>query len=86
MNKYIAIDNGSFDSDNYRPINLLNLFVKIFEKIMCNRPLRFSKRFKVFNKQKHSFAGGKNTKKAPYSFTQMITEDISSFLIGTWPF
>ena len=36
--------------NNYRPISLLSVFSKIFERLMYNRILNFINRHKLFNK------------------------------------
>ena len=46
---------------NYRPISLLSIFSKIFEKVMHSRTITFLHKFKILNKRQYGFQKGKST-------------------------
>jgi Reverse transcriptase (RNA-dependent DNA polymerase) len=61
------------DLNNYRPVNLLSVFSKIFEKAFLIRLLSFLKEFKILADFQHGFQKSKSTETA-------IFELIDSFL------
>ena len=47
--------------NNYRPISLLNVISKIYEKIMHNRLYKFCDRFKILHEGQYGFRTGRST-------------------------
>lgn len=60
--------------DNYRPIALLSIFTKIFEKIIYRRFLSFFEKKNIINKNQHGFREGKSTITAISDFLETIIE------------
>lgn len=67
--------NGSKDDlGNYRPINMLTSFAKIFEKLLANRLISFLKKNKILSNQQHGFVNNKSTETAISELLQIILE------------
>jgi hypothetical protein len=58
------------DTQNYRPIALLNTFSKIFESIMANRLTSFCNKFNVFDERQYGFRKQRSTTLTVYKFVQ----------------
>lgn len=63
------------EAGNYRPITLVPILSKIFEKVMCARLTNFFVKNDVINKQQHGFIKNKSTTLACF---KLITEILSS--------
>ena len=64
------------DIQNYRPISVLSVFSKIFEKVMHKRIVNFCNKFNVFSNSQHGFREGRSTESASYHFTQYIQNQL----------
>ena len=53
-----------FDPNNYRPISLLPVFSKIFEKLIYNRMLDFILKYNLINPNQYGFLKGRSTEQA----------------------
>lgn len=62
--------------DNYRPITLLSIFSKIFEKAMLNRLLSFLNKYKLMSDKQHGFTKGKSTISALVEFISEIYKNL----------
>ena len=64
--KVIPIHKGDsrMETKNYRPISLLPIFNKIFEKILHNRISSFFDKYKILFKRQYGFQKGKSTEHA----------------------
>lgn len=74
--KPISKKNDPTDPINYRPVNLLNYFSKIFEKVLYNRQYSFFKKFGVFNSQQNGFTPGKSTEIAIFKLIETLIVDL----------
>ena len=72
------------DVNNYRPISLLNIISKIFEKLMKTHLISFLNKNKVLSNRQFGFQAGKSTLDALIKFsTDVYTElDNSNFLLS----
>lgn len=64
--------------DNYRPINLLPSFSKIFETIMVTRLTDYFVKYNLFNECQHGFLKGKTTETAVFKFVQTIMRSLEN--------
>lgn len=58
--------------DNYRPIAILNVLAKIFEKVIADRLMKFFNRFQVFADCQNGFIGGRSTERAIFQFLEKV--------------
>ena len=74
LTKVICIHKGESKmvASNYRPISLLPIFGKIFEKIIFQRLSAFIKRYDILYKKQFGFQTGKSTEDAIIDITQNI--------------
>lgn len=70
--------NNREDIVNYRPISLLSVFSKVFERIIFDRMFNFIDRFKIMASCQHGFRRGKSTQSAACSFTANIYKLLDS--------
>lgn len=64
------------DITNYRPIALLSVFSKIFEKIMATNVTHFLNRFNLLNRSQHGFRAGHSTETATIGLVQHIYDKL----------
>lgn len=60
------------DPSCYRPISLLPVFSKIFEKVLYLQFIDYSDKYKLFDKEQHGFQSGKSTIIAEVDFIETI--------------
>ncbi|KAG8319844.1 hypothetical protein J6590_108404 [Homalodisca vitripennis] len=72
--------NNSFQLDNIRPISLLSVFSKLFEKIMVKRLLKYLDNLNFFSKRQFGFVKGKSTEDALTYITENIYSSLNSRL------
>lgn len=58
--------------ENFRPISILSVFSKVFEKLMCNRITEFMIKFKLLSEFQHGYLKGRSTQTAIFQFIQQI--------------
>ena len=82
--KVIPIHKGGSTEDinNYRPISLLSIFDKIFEKIMHNRLYTFLEKHEILFKNQFGFRKNNSTVYALAQITEMIKESIDGGKFG----
>ena len=66
------------DLNNYRPISLLNIFSKIFEKLMKTQLVNHIERNKILSTSQFGFQKGKNTQDALTKFSNMIYNQLDN--------
>lgn len=62
--------------NNYRPITLIPILAKIFEKIMHSRLTTFLNKSEVIKSEQHGFQKGKSTTLAAFKLISKITENV----------
>src|SRR5258705_768805 len=55
---------NSTDMDNYRPISIISIILKIYEKLIYNRFMLFIKKHKIINEAQFGFLPGSSTEDA----------------------
>jgi hypothetical protein len=58
------------EASNYRPISVLSVFSKVMEKIVYNRLVSFTSKFKILTENQHGFKKNKSTISACQSFVR----------------
>lgn len=66
------------DINNYRPISLLPIFSKVFEKIMATQMLDFLEENNILSNSQFGFRAGKSTTDAILEFIEGVIEGIES--------
>ena len=74
---------NSLKLDNLRPISLLSVFSKIFEKMMKVRILNFLDKIHFFNENQYGFRRNKSTEKAIAKVTDCIYASVNKSLKTT---
>lgn len=69
-------NNDKTSMNNYRPISLLSVFSKIFEKAIKSRIVFFLEKRDFFSPDQYGFRKNKNTEQAIVSFLEQVTEHI----------
>ena len=64
------------DPNNYRPITLVPIISKIFEKVIYNRLIEFLNKHNIIKKEQNGFQHNKSTSLAAFSLIKNITEYI----------
>lgn len=62
--------------DNYRPISIIPVLSKIFEKLMYSRIILFLNKFNILATQQNGFQKGKSTTLAAFNLVKEITANI----------
>lgn len=65
------------DVNNYRPITLIPIFSKIFEKCMYKRLIEFCNKFNIIRKEQFGFQKNKSTTLAIYSLLKIVLTNIN---------
>lgn len=65
------------DISNYRPISLLSVYSKIFEKAFLKRLLSFIQKHDIFSKHQHGFRQSLSTESAIFNLINGILDDIN---------
>lgn len=71
---------------NYRPISILSLLSKVFEKIVFSRMMNYLSGFKILNPAQHGFRSGHSTQSAAVDFFESVYEclDRNLFVAGVF--
>jgi Reverse transcriptase (RNA-dependent DNA polymerase) len=68
---------SKFDVSNYRPVSLLSVFSKIFEKLYLRCLLKFLNQHKLLSKYQHGFRKGFCTETAIFNLVNGLLTDIN---------
>lgn len=74
--KPIYKNNNKQDLNNYRPVTLIPIISKVFERAMYNRIVSFLNKYNIISTEQNGFQRGKSTALACYQLTKSITENI----------
>ena len=66
-----------FEINNYRPISILPMYSKLFEKCMSNRLVTFIDEFKIICTNQYGFQKGKTTTQAILNFIEHIYDSFN---------
>jgi hypothetical protein len=74
------------DLTNYRPISLLSLFDKLFEKLLCSRLLKFWNKYNTFYRHQYGFRAHHSTIHAITELTDYIYNslDNGNYVLGLY--
>lgn len=64
-------------ASNYRPISVLNIFAKIWERALCNRMLTFLKDTEYLSKTQYGFLATSNTSAAATDFVDLVLDSLN---------
>jgi len=64
------------DPDNYRPISLLSIFNRLFEKVMYNRFISFINKYGLLHESQYGFRANRNTQHAIIDIINKIQENM----------
>ncbi|KAK9703708.1 Reverse transcriptase (RNA-dependent DNA polymerase) [Popillia japonica] len=72
------------NTDNYRPISLLNVTSKIIKRALVDRIVNYMNTFKLFSDAQHGFRQGKSTETAAHEYIQFIQDkmDTKKYVAG----
>lgn len=72
------------DVNNYRPISVLPVFSKVFEKVICTRLVNFIEKNNLFSNCQHGFRPGRSTESAIFQFTNNVYKYLEKkhYLVG----
>ena len=73
---------STLNMNNYRPISLLSILSKIYEKIMYARPYQFLEKSDLFYSLQFGFRAKHSTNHALISITETIKESIDNNKLG----
>ena len=66
------------EQSNYRPISVLNIYSKIFEKLMYNRLIQFLDKNKVLYQNQFGFRQGHSTHHALITLVDNMTKSLDN--------
>lgn len=66
------------DMGNHRPVTLVSVFAKIYEKVMYNRMITFFEKTNVINEEQHGFRKSKSTSLATFKLVKSVIDSIDS--------
>lgn len=66
------------DLSNYRPISILPLFAKLFERLMLNRIIAFIEKFNILTTRQFGFRKGRSTTEALVSVVSELQEALNN--------
>lgn len=69
------------DCNNYRPISVLNVLSKIFEKVLLNRLKEYLDEINFLNQEQNGFQNGRNTETAASTIFNYINEQTDKKLL-----
>lgn len=64
------------DCASFRPISILSVFSKLFERIMCDQVIQFLDKHRIIAEEQHGFRTQKSTTTASIEFLQTIYEGL----------
>lgn len=64
------------NANNYRPISLIPILSKVFERAMHTRITNFLDKFNIIRNEQYGFQKGKSTTLAAYTLTKLILENV----------
>ena len=64
--------------DNYRPVALLNILSKVFERATYNRMSDFINKHNLLSNRQHRFRQGRSTESAAFSFLEFIYKELDN--------
>lgn len=62
------------DITNYRPISILSIFSKVFEKIVFERMMKYLSKINMLDNAQHGFRSGRSTQTAAVHFVEYVYE------------
>lgn len=64
------------DIKNYRPISLLSIFSKVFEKVLYDRIMGFLSHFNLISEEQHGFCANKSTETAGFQLAEFVHKEL----------
>lgn len=64
------------DIENYRPISLLSVFSKVFERILYNRLVTFLENHNLLSQNQHGFRSRRSTETASFQFAEFLYSEL----------
>ena len=80
MAKFIPVykSGSTMELNNYRPISVLNIFSKVFERLMYDRLTKFLDKYNVLYQNQFGFRQGHSTHHALITLVDEITKSLDS--------
>ena len=66
------------DANNYRPVSVLPLFSKIYERVVFNQLSAFLDKYNIINEAQYGFRAGKSTIEAILNHLQFVYDELDS--------
>lgn len=64
--------------ENYRPISVLSVFSKVFEKVILTEVWKYLKKFNIIHDNQHGFRENHSTETATFNFVQYIHDQLDA--------